>query len=677
MIEIFNGSVYNFGSASSIWATISYEKKRNGADMQYRFNYKIRLSNRSGGTASSASYQNNVQGKFYLNNVNVYTKSVKSSSTNWSYEYTTEWFDVEDKIDGTVPFKFTIKDTVNSLWCNYSSTTYQLEIDPAGSNFKTVSNFNIGQPFTITTNKYNEDLYDKLVIKLGTTIIKTMNNVGTTIQVDFTSSELNTIYSSTKTVQNADFTFEISSYEDTTMSTQIGITNTKVVKGYIIASNPIISSKSAIDTNDTTIALTGSNTKLIRLYSNVKVSINATGQNQATIKSITVNNQAATNGVITFNKTNTNVFNIVVTDSRGFQTTDSITLEMVNYIELTLSPNVSRNLPTDNKVNISYSGNCFNGSFGAVNNTIKVQYRFKVKGQTFTDTDVWYDMTPTVYDDNTYEENDFIVENVDYQKLYEFQVRVVDELMIKQVIGIIVRKGEPVFNWDDDEFNVKVNATMQKDLEVAGNLKVDNGINSELQATARYENTEINNTLEKGRVKFLYNVNAKANGLFPASNNANSIIQFNKHVGDYDSQLGFSSNGKIYYKSCLKEKLEANGWNELAFMDNAIVESSFETDSSYVKFGNGLMITMQTVTANVAITTSAAGWYGGTFPDITFPAEFIEAPYPSISVVGGTLVSVGRIEEITSTQLVGLRLVRGTSHTANITLKMTAIGRWK
>jgi hypothetical protein len=38
-------------------------------------------------------------------------------------------------------------------------------------------------------------------------------------------------------------------------------------------------------------------------------------------------------------------------------------------------------------------------------------------------------------------------------------------------------------------------------------------------------------------------------GLFPATDNSNSIITVNRHPGDYYSQLGFSSNGKIYYRS--------------------------------------------------------------------------------------------------------------------------------
>ena len=44
-------------------------------------------------------------------------------------------------------------------------------------------------------------------------------------------------------------------------------------------------------------------------------------------------------------------------------------------------------------------------------------------------------------------------------------------------------------------------------------------------------------------------VYAGTSGLFPTSNNANAIITFNRHTGGgYYSQLGFSSNGNIYYR---------------------------------------------------------------------------------------------------------------------------------
>ena len=53
-----------------------------------------------------------------------------------------------------------------------------------------------------------------------------------------------------------------------------------------------------------------------------------------------------------------------------------------------------------------------------------------------------------------------------------------------------------------------------------------------------------------------YNLNWKnkvngtsTTGMFPATNNANGILQLNRHDGNYNSYLGFSSNGALYYRS--------------------------------------------------------------------------------------------------------------------------------
>ena len=51
-----------------------------------------------------------------------------------------------------------------------------------------------------------------------------------------------------------------------------------------------------------------------------------------------------------------------------------------------------------------------------------------------------------------------------------------------------------------------------------------------------------------GQIRYDYNV-VPTTGLFPSNNNANSILSINRHAGSFDSQLGFSSDGNIYYRS--------------------------------------------------------------------------------------------------------------------------------
>ena len=75
-----------------------------------------------------------------------------------------------------------------------------------------------------------------------------------------------------------------------------------------------------------------------------------------------------------------------------------------------------------------------------------------------------------------------------------------------------------------------------------------------------------------GRVAFYYNFNP-CTGLFPTSNNANFVITINKHSGNYDSQLGFSSDGNIYYRSFNGSALNnTTGWQLVLTTSNAFGE---------------------------------------------------------------------------------------------------------
>ena len=91
-----------------------------------------------------------------------------------------------------------------------------------------------------------------------------------------------------------------------------------------------------------------------------------------------------------------------------------------------------------------------------------------------------------------------------------------------------------------------------------------------------------------GRVAFYYNFNP-CTGLFPTSNNANFVITINKHSGNYDSQLGFSSDGNIYYRSFNGSALNnTTGWQLLLTTANAFGE----LDGRYVNVTGDTMTGM-------------------------------------------------------------------------------------
>ena len=135
METIINGGIYSVSSSSNISLLVQYESRRNGADMQYRFYYKVWLS-------TNAWYYNNTRIGLYLNGTNIYNRDNKSSSKGWSYEATTDWYTVSNKTSGSTPFYVTIKDTQNSGWCNYTSGTYSLYVAPA---YTSITGFSVSK----------------------------------------------------------------------------------------------------------------------------------------------------------------------------------------------------------------------------------------------------------------------------------------------------------------------------------------------------------------------------------------------------------------------------------------------------------------------------------------------------------------------------------------------------
>lgn len=73
-----------------------------------------------------------------------------------------------------------------------------------------------------------------------------------------------------------------------------------------------------------------------------------------------------------------------------------------------------------------------------------------------------------------------------------------------------------------------------------------------------------------GTIRYDHQIQQNSEGMFPTYNNANSIITLSKHNNynneDYDSQLGFSANGNIYYRNFNGAPTDTTTpWEKLAF----------------------------------------------------------------------------------------------------------------
>ena len=228
------------------------------------------------------------------------------------------------------------------------------------------------------------------------------------------------------------------------------------------ASKPTLN-PTAVDSNATTTALTGDSSKFIKYYSNAAVTTGAQARNSATLTSqkITCGAKSISSASGTINSVESGTFTFSATDSRGYPTTQTVNKTLIEYIKLTCSLNAGAPT-TDGVATLKISGNYWDGTFGALANTLTVQYRYKTQGGSYGS---WTTVSATK-SNNTYNAN-ATISGLDYRTTYVFQARAVDKLATVNT-DEQARRTTPIFDWSKNDFNVngtlKVNNTNIFDL---------------------------------------------------------------------------------------------------------------------------------------------------------------------------------------------------------------------
>lgn len=212
-------------------------------------------------------------------------------------------------------------------------------------------------------------------------------------------------------------------------------------------------SGTVVDTNSKTIALTGNSSKLIKYFSTAKATISASTNNSAIISSKTING-AEVSADKTFANCETPSFIFYAKDSRDYSNSATVKPDMIQYIKLTNNASASRVSPTGDTINLSLSGNFFNGSFGAANNTLTCKYRYCISGGTLGD----YQTVTATKSGNSYSYS-VTLSGFDYKNSYTIDVVISDALMtVSKSIALL--KGTPVFDWGENDFKFNVPAQL-------------------------------------------------------------------------------------------------------------------------------------------------------------------------------------------------------------------------
>ena len=220
------------------------------------------------------------------------------------------------------------------------------------------------------------------------------------------------------------------------------------------------------DISPETLLLTGNPNIFVRYESMVEFSTGAVASKHATIVSQSVQCGSKViynlyNGVIDDIESGSFIFN--ATDSRGLHADQVVITNtaMIEYIKPTCKQEVEIAFSgeTGATVNLKVSGVCFNGSFGALDNILVLQVRYKVGSGEFG---AWQTIngTPT-FDGNTYELTTTFT-GLEYNEAYTFQCRATDMLNLAETSQYTARLL-PVFDWSETDFNFNVPVNIDAD----------------------------------------------------------------------------------------------------------------------------------------------------------------------------------------------------------------------
>ena len=336
--------------------------------------------------------------------------------------------------------------------------------NPAGTNVTTLQ-------ACISLTGANADVAYRDINKTGTSYTFNLTTAERNVLRQATTGKTRTVYFVVKTVING-----------TTL------TNSKAVTFSIVNGNPTIASVTYQDSKASTIAITGDNQKIIQNQSTLQLNIGTVAAlKYATISKVeySINSykvditNSYTNpvNVGTINYSQNFSLSLIVTDSRGFVSTKSVTVTMIPwklpYATISIARQSNYYSATDILVNAYYSS-------VASQNSVTIQYKYKkASEQSYS--------SPVTIANNTQ-----VTASFDNQYDYDFQF-IISDLFGQTTYNIALAKGIPLMFFDRNLNSVGMNCfpVNQNQFEINGSPIVDSGSNANGYYIKFYDGTMI------------------------------------------------------------------------------------------------------------------------------------------------------------------------------------------
>lgn len=204
--------------------------------------------------------------------------------------------------------------------------------------------------------------------------------------------------------------------------------------------NPSVS-----DANSDAVKLTDDR-ELIRGISDAECTLQALPQKGATIRSMRINGVDAPNGTLTIPGIGQDSILFEATDSRGYTTQTLLYIPVSDYVLLTNNARVQRSDPTSGNAVLTLQGSFWVGNFGLMDNVLSGSY------QIGNEAPVQVHLQPNA--DHTYR-LDVPLSGLDYTRSYTITV-IVRDLIEGEAKQLILKKGIPVFDWGETDFQFHV-----------------------------------------------------------------------------------------------------------------------------------------------------------------------------------------------------------------------------
>lgn len=408
------------------------------------------------------TYSININGTTYSGNIMSYdgssTVTVRSSSTPLTITHNS---------DGNKSISYSF--SVSSISASYlpgsasASGSMALTYIPRAATISSAPNFTDEQNPTITYSNPAGNAVTSLQACISLTgatddiAYMDISKTGTSYTFPLTDAEKNVLRNATLSGKDyrTVYFFIATTIGGTVYRKSVGKTLT------IVNANPTLSPV-VQDIGSVSTTLTGDANKIIKGFNSVSITINATalkGNNSITSQKVTCGGKSLTSASGTLQNVESNIFDFTVTDKRGLTTTKRVTKTLINYVPLTCNLNASIALSSSDQTlataTLNINGKYFNDSFGAVDNELTVQYRYKTNDGDYGD---WTPLTATTGSNSTYTATGTIT-GLSYQDNYTFQARALDKVYTGGIsTPEKVLKTTPVFDWGEGDFKFNVPA---------------------------------------------------------------------------------------------------------------------------------------------------------------------------------------------------------------------------